>query len=81
MDKIDIILWVLSGGFGLMLVMWHFINNNFEKIDKKLEKIDERFSPLETRIAVIESKLSDISTNVSHLMWHQSIPQKEADEQ
>ena len=78
MDKIDIILWVLSGGFGLMLVMWHFLNNHFEKIDRKIEKSDEKLNTIETRIAIIETRLSDISNNVSHLMWHhQAIPPKE----
>lgn len=88
MEKIDIILWVLSGGFGLMLVMWHFLNNQIENQDKKLEKLDERFNKfderlhaVETRVAIIETKLTDVSNNISHLMWHhQALPSKEAEE-
>lgn len=73
MDKLDIILWVLSGGFGLMLVMWHNIHSRIDKIDEKLTKIDERLNPLETRMAIIETRLTDIGTNVSHLMWHSQV--------
>lgn len=82
MDKIDIILWVLSGGFGLMLVMWHFLNSHMERQDKKIDGIEKDLQQLNTKVAVIESKITDISSNVSHLMWHhQSLPQKEAEEQ
>lgn len=82
MDKIDIILWVLSGGFGLMLVMWHFLNSHMERQDKKIDGIEKDLQLLNTKVAVIESKITDISSNVSYLMWHhQSLPQKEAEEQ
>lgn len=82
MEKIDIILWVLSGGFGLMLVMWHFINNHMEKQETKVDNIQKDLQHINTKIAVMESKIADISSNVNHLMWHhQSIPSREAEEQ
>lgn len=47
MDKIDMILWVLGGGFGLMLVMWHNLNNRLDKLDEKLTDVDRRLCRLE----------------------------------
>ena len=62
MEKIDIILWVLSGGFGLMLVMWHFINNQLEKQDKRStelnEKIDKSSTELNVKIDRLEAKFN-----------------------
>jgi archaellum component FlaC len=89
MEKLDIILWILGGGFGLMLVMWHSLNGRMDKMDSRMDKMDDRFdriddrflnvekefSSLNTRLAVIESKIIDINTNVGYLMWHsQAIP-------
>lgn len=82
MEKIDIILWVLSGGFGLMLVMWHNLNTKIEKLEDKVDGIDKDLQQVNTKIAVMESKTNDISVNVSHLMWHsQAIPPKDAQEE
>ena len=89
MDKIDIILWILGGGFVLMLVMWHNMNNRYDKLENKIDRLENKIDNIEkdvqqlnTRIAVIESRLSDISTNVNHLMWYQqTLPTKDGQEQ
>lgn len=46
MEKIDLVLYILSGGFALMLVMWHSINNRIDKLDEKLTDIDRRLGLL-----------------------------------
>lgn len=81
MDKIDIILWVLSGGFGLMLIMWHNLHSRSDKVEIKIEGIEKELQQLNTKVAVIESKLSDISANVSHLMWHNQLSHRDAQEE
>jgi hypothetical protein len=47
MDKLDIILWVLGGGFALMLVMWHSLTSRFDKLEEKVTDIDRRLCRLE----------------------------------
>jgi len=51
MDKIDIILSVVSGGFSLMLVMWHFINRRIERLSDKVDDIDKRLCGIEGSLA------------------------------
>lgn len=46
-DKIDMILWIVGGGFGLMLVMWHSLNQRIDKLDEKLTDVDRRLCRLE----------------------------------
>ncbi len=51
MEKIDIISWVLGSGlslmFGLMLVMWHNLNHQMDKLDEKVTDIDRCLCRLE----------------------------------
>lgn len=47
MEKIDIVLWVMSGGFALMLVMWHFLNQKIDRLDDKVTDIDRRVCRME----------------------------------
>jgi hypothetical protein len=80
-EKIDIVLWVMSGGFGLMLVMWHGLNSRMDKIEEELKELNTRLTSLESKVAVLESKMADVSINVTHLMWiNQTQVQKEVKE-
>ncbi len=58
MEKIDIVLWIISSGFGfffaLMLVMWTSINSRFEKIDERLEKIETQMNNIDKRLYAVE---------------------------
>ena len=65
METVDIILWVLTGGFGLMLVMWNNLNKRIDgtddKIDKtnlilcvKIDKLDEKLTDVDRRICRLE---------------------------
>jgi hypothetical protein len=78
MEKIDLILWIVSGGFGLMLVMWHTLNkriddvkvgleSRIDKLDNKVDRLDERLRTIDTHVAVIEN-------NLTHLMWREHLP-------
>jgi len=51
MEKIDLILWILGGGFGLMIVMWNTLNSRLEKIDEKLTDVDRLLCRLEGAFA------------------------------
>lgn len=75
MDKVDIILWVLSGGFGLMLVMWHNLNSRIEQSEKGLSnRIDQvekglgvRIDGLSIRIDKLDEKLTDVDRRLCRL--------------
>ncbi len=59
MDKIDILLWVVAGGFSLMLVMWHFLNNRIELLDKKIDKLDEKVTDIDRRVCRMEGAMQN----------------------
>ena len=54
MEKIDILLWIVGGGFslnfGLMLLMWQSIG----KLDEKLTDVDRRLCRMEGAFSMKE---------------------------
>lgn len=68
MEKLDIILWVMSGGFGLMLVMWHSLNQKIDGVNNSLSKrIDDVNNSLSTRIEKLDEKLTDVDRRLCRL--------------
>ncbi len=51
MEKIDIILWAIGGGFlivfGSLKMMWNEMTSRFDKLDEKVTDIDRRLCRLE----------------------------------
>lgn len=84
MTELNILLIVILTGFGfitaLMLIMWNYMNNRFDKVDDKFTEIDKKLGNLETRITVIESKIGDINQNIHRLMWQNQLPHKDLGE-
>lgn len=62
MDKLDIILWVLGGGFTLMLLMWHSLNSKIEKVDESLCK---RIDKLEDELGFIRKEVVSLDKEVA----------------
>lgn len=66
MEKIDIVLWILSGGFtlifSLMVIMWHSINSRMDKIDSRMDKMDSRMDKQDGKMTQIEHDLIEIKT-------------------
>lgn len=66
MDKIDIILWIVSGGFtitfGLMVFMWNGLNHRIDKLEEKLnngiEKLDKLLTDVDRRLCHLEGTFS-----------------------
>lgn len=58
MEKIDIVLWVMGGGFTLMLVMWGSLNKRMDKIDSRIEKLDEKVTDIDRRVCRIEGMMT-----------------------
>lgn len=62
MDKLDIILWVMGGGFtfmfGLMMTMWSSLNGRMDRIEQKLEKLDEKVTDIDRRLCRLEGAFS-----------------------
>jgi len=58
MEKLDLILWIISGGFaitfGLMLVMWNGLNNRIDKLDLRMDKFDEKLTDIDRRLCRLE---------------------------
>jgi hypothetical protein len=60
MEKIDIILWVLSGGFGLMLIMWHSLNSRMDKLDSRMDKLDSRMDKIDSKMDKQDGRMTKI---------------------
>jgi hypothetical protein len=62
MDKIDIVLWILGAGFGLMfalmIVMWNSLNSRIDKLDVRFDKLDEKVTDIDRRICRLEGAFS-----------------------
>ena len=68
MEKIDIVLWVMSGGFGLMLVMWNHLTSKNEATETSLnKKIDAVETALNKRIDGVEHKIDKIDEKVTDI--------------
>ena len=58
MDKLDVIIWMIGGGFALMLVMWHNLNGRIDKTDQRIDKLDEKVTDMDRRLCRIEGSLA-----------------------
>lgn len=62
MDKLDLVLWVMSGGFSvifaLMIIMWNSLNNRMDSIECRLEKLDEKITDIDRRLCRLEGAFS-----------------------
>jgi len=58
MEKIDMLLWAISGGFtlvfSLMLVIWNATNKRFDGLDTRIEKLDEKLTDVDRRLCRLE---------------------------
>jgi len=68
MDKLDLIIWLIGGGFtimfGLMIVLW----NRIDKLGDKVEDVDRRLCRIE----------GSLSTQ-GHCLFNQSYKEKKAE--
>ncbi len=69
MEKIDILLWVMGGGFALMMVMWNNIHNSIRGSEfrvtnrlcdqgMKVDEINSKVAEMEKRLFVIENSIA-----------------------
>lgn len=54
MEKIDILIWSMGGGFA---GTWMMMLYCFSQINKRLDRIDDRLNGIESRIARVEGML------------------------
>ena len=61
MDKLDLILWVLSGGFaltfGMLVLLWNHLNVCSERLELKIDKLDGKVNELDKRLIAIETTM------------------------
>ncbi len=72
MENLDIILWVMGGGytliFGLMLVMWNSLNQKIDNIASSLnERISNSEKILSARMDKLDEKMTDIDRRLCRL--------------
>ena len=76
MDKLDIILWVLGGGFTIMFTLlgflWKHMNSEFKT---RFDKVDTRFDKVDTRFDKVEEKITDIDRRLCR--WEGAFSAKE----
>ena len=68
MEKIDILLWIIGGGFALMLVMWNSLHHSMCEQTKRIDetsaalgkRIDETSAALGKRIDETNMKIAEI---------------------
>jgi hypothetical protein len=58
MEKLDVILWVLGGGFVLLGAMWKHINGQFDKVDGRFDKLEEKVTDIDRRLCRLEGAFS-----------------------
>lgn len=66
MDKLDIILWVLGGGFTIMFTLlgflWKHMNSEFktrfDKVDTRFDKVEEKITDIDRRLCRLEGAFS-----------------------
>lgn len=62
MDKLDVVIWVLSSGFTLMFVlmatMWHSLGSRFDRVDQRIDKLDEKVTDIDRRLCRLEGAFS-----------------------
>lgn len=59
MEKIDLVLFITTCGFGLMLVMWQSVNKRIDGIAGKIDKLDEKVTDIDRRVCRIEGAMSN----------------------
>lgn len=64
MDKLDIIMWIMGGGFALMMVMWSSLHKRMDNLDSKIDKVEYVLS---ARIDKMDEKLTDIDRRLCRL--------------
>lgn len=68
MEKIDILLWVMGGGFALMLVMWNNIHNSINGSESRLNnKIDDIKTDLGKRVDHQGKKIDEINVKLAEV--------------
>jgi predicted nuclease with TOPRIM domain len=71
MEKLDIILWAMGGGFAalfaLMGFMWSAMNSKFDKVDDMFDRIDKRFDKIDERFERLEAKVEDIDRRLCRI--------------
>ena len=61
MDKLDLIIWMMGGGFactfGLMLTMWNSLNQRMDRMDARFDKMDARMDKLDENMLQLDRRL------------------------
>ena len=75
MEKIDILLWIMSGGFSLMLVMWYSLSSRMDRLEDKDDRLAEKIEDVDRRLCRIEGSLA----TQGHCLFQQGQQEKKAE--
>lgn len=57
MEKIDIVLWVIAGGFAVTFSLMKIMFSKIEKLSDKIDKVDEKVNNVDKRLFGVEAIL------------------------
>lgn len=61
MDKIEMLMTITIGGFGLilslMLIIWNHLNKRLEQLEYRIEKLEERITKIEHEMIEVKTIL------------------------
>lgn len=62
MEKIDILIWAIGGGFAIMFtlmkMMWSDMNRRFTQVDSRFDKLEEKITDMDRRLCRLEGAFS-----------------------
>lgn len=62
MDKFDLLIWIVGGGFTLnftlLLVIWNSLNHRIDKLENRMDKFDEKLTDIDRRLCRMEGAFS-----------------------
>lgn len=66
MEKLDILLWAVSGGFTLnfvlLAIVWKSLNNRIDRLENRIERLDEKVTDIDRRLCRLEGAFSSFSS-------------------
>ena len=66
MEKLDILLWIMGGGFALMIIMWNNITNCIREVkndlSKRMDTQGEKIEEINSKVSELDKRLYGIET-------------------
>lgn len=65
-QQLNLLLWVISGGFGvtfaLLVFLWNSLNSRIDRLENRIDRLEQRFERLEGRMTLLEHDMVEVKT-------------------